>query len=441
MRVTPPLSSPPSQPPAPSPPAQPSPSASPPADARPAWSPPPGTAVGLLGGGQLARMLARAALDLGLRPVVFAQRGDDPAALACRDVVEGEVGDGAALRAFLASVSVVAFENEFVPCEALEQASEGLPLRFGPGLGVLGRLRDKLGQKEVLAALGVPSAPYLVHDPAEPFEAWADRARGAFGGLGCVLKWSCFGYDGKGTLALDAAGPLPAELGAFGAEAFARGARLFAEQRVPFRRELALCAAYSTAGEFAAYPLVITRQERGVCVEVRGPARALGVDPGLEAIAVDYARRLAEGLGLTGVFALEAFELASGELWINEIAPRVHNSGHYTLDAAETSQFENHWRALLGLPLGRTGGAAGFVMRNLLGPEGVRAAAAGLPLPPLAAGTHLHWYGKVELRPGRKLGHLNGVAPPDALDALAASLEGACGRWAEELRCLINAPP
>ena len=409
----------------------------------PPLSPPPGTAVGLLGGGQLARMLAQAALELGLRPVVLAQRPDDPAALVCRDVVEGDARDAAALRAFLSRVSLVAFENEFVPCEALERAAVGLPVRFGPGLGVLGRLRDKLGQKAALAELGVPSAPFIVYAEGEPFEPWVEGARRAFGGAGCVLKWSCFGYDGKGTLVLDAAGPLPAGVVAFCDEALARGAKLFAEERVAFRRELAVCAAHSTAGEFAAYPLVVTRQERGVCVEVRGPARALGLDAGLEARAADYARRLATGLGLTGVFAVELFALASGDLWVNEIAPRVHNSGHFTLDAAETSQFENHWRALLGLPLGSTESRApAFVMQNLLGPEGVHAAAAGLPLPPVEAGTHLHWYGKAELRPGRKLGHLNGVAAsPDAVDALAAALAAAYGRWCEEVRCLNNAPP
>jgi 5-(carboxyamino)imidazole ribonucleotide synthase len=406
------------------------------------FSPPPGTAVGLLGGGQLARMLALAALDLGLRPVVFAERDDDPAALVARDVVRGAVADGAALRSFLGRVSLVAFENEFVPCEALEAAAAGLPVRFGPGLGVLGRLRDKLGQKAALAELGVPSAPFVVHEPGEPFVPWADGARRAFGAAGCVVKWSCFGYDGKGTLALEPAGPLPPELAAFGDEARARGARLFAEARVPFRREVAVLAAHSTAGEFAAYPVVITRQERGICVEVRGPARALGLADGLEARAIDYARRLAAGLGLTGLFAVEAFELASGDLWVNEIAPRVHNSGHFSLDAADTSQFENHWRALLGLPLGSTHTAPAFVMRNLLGPEGVRAPAAGQPLPPIRADAHLHWYGKAELRPGRKLGHLNGVAAsPDAVDALARSLASACDAWAEELRCLNNAPP
>jgi 5-(carboxyamino)imidazole ribonucleotide synthase len=408
----------------------------------PPLSPPPGTAVGLLGGGQLARMLAQAALDLGLRPVVFAQRPDDPAAQVCRDVIEGDVGEGAALRSFLESVSLVAFENEFVPSETLERAAEGLPLRFGPGLGVLGRLRDKLGQKAALAELGVPSAPFVVYEPGDPLDAWVEHARGAFAGPGCVLKWSSYGYDGKGTLALDGTGPLPAGLRAFCDEAFARGARLFAEERVPFRREVALCAAHSIAGEFAAYPLVVTRQEHGICVEVRGPASALGLDPALEARAVDYARRLAAGLGLVGTFAIEAFELASGDLWVNEIAPRVHNSAHYTLDAAETSQFENHWRALLGLPLGSTQSAPGFAMRNLLGPEGVRAAARGLPLPPLGPNAHLHWYGKAELRPGRKLGHLNGVAASaTAIDALAAALEAACGRWEEELRCLTTAPP
>jgi 5-(carboxyamino)imidazole ribonucleotide synthase len=175
---------------------------------------------------------------------------------------------------------------------------------------------------------------------------------------------------------------------------------------VKFERELAIVACRSTTGEFSSYPLVVTEQRNGICFTVTGPAIAVGVNKAHESLARSYAQKLGEKLDLHGVFAIELFETASGEVFVNEIAPRVHNSGHCTQNSALTSQFENHWRAVLGMPLGSVDSASGFAMVNLLGPEKRNVVES---LPATDSRMHLHWYGKKESRPRRKLGHLNGV--------------------------------
>ena len=166
----------------------------------------------------------------------------------------------------------------------------------------------------------------------------------------------------------------------FCGHAIDRGLSLFAESLVPFKQELAIIGCRSITGEFMSYPLVLSEQRNGICWDVTGPATALGVDPSLAAQAAVFARAVAEAAQIVGCFALEFFETADGKLWVNEMAPRVHNSGHYTQDACATSQFENHWRAVLGLPLGAADARPAFVMGNLLGPE-------GLELPAAKAGT------------------------------------------------------
>jgi 5-(carboxyamino)imidazole ribonucleotide synthase len=374
--------------------------------------------VGIIGGGQLARMLAESAHRLGLHPIVLAASSDDPAARLAPDALYGSWQDPVVLRRFFLQAPLVAFENEFVPCEALEQASAGLGTRFLPELGTLFQLQDKIRQKEILYRLGIPTSPYEVLPRDARPDEWVRAMYARFEGA-VVFKWAQLGYDGKGTCITDHAD----EAARFCAEAAARGMRVFVERRVAFRRELAVVACHSTSGEFAAYPLVISQQANGICRLVSGPATALGVEGRLEPVAHGYARKLAEALPIHGTFAVELFETPEGELWVNELAPRVHNTGHYTQDAAATSQFENHWRAVLGLPLGDVATAPGFAMLNLLGP--------GEPprlLPPLSSRVHLHWYGKRESRPGRKLGHLNGRAGSAAeVKGLVRELE-ACER-------------
>jgi 5-(carboxyamino)imidazole ribonucleotide synthase len=395
--------------------------------------------VGILGGGQLARMLAESAHRLGLTPVPLAETADSPAALLCPRAVVGTLGDEAALKRFFSETDVVIFENEFIDTDLLQRAAlaAGGRARFSPSLATLNQLRDKLGQKELLRGLAIPSAPFHAY-PGGDLATWIGERAAAFGGR-CVLKWGRMGYDGKGVFFLrDPKADLPA------AEKFCRWATdrsltLFAEQAVEFRRELALVACRSTTSEFLAYPLVISEQRDGICLDVTGPATAFGVSPEIERRAQEHARRIAEAARLEGCFALEFFERPDGDLWVNEMAPRVHNSGHYTQEACTTSQFENHLRATLGLPLGKPTPRAAFVMGNLLGPAGVELDSASAPLPVPGPELQLHWYGKRDIRGGRKLGHLNGIAASrDALGPVVAAMRENRASWERSLRELAE---
>lgn len=383
--------------------------------------------VGILGGGQLARMLAQAAEKMGTETWVLTGAADDPASRLCPAVI-GSLEEARVLRRFFSEVQLVTFENEFVDTGLLARFATEFPkLRFEPKLVVLERLQDKLNQKELLGRLGIPTAPWVVKaDPAACADLPKTFPKGA------VLKWSRMGYDGKGLLFYDPAKPDPKALAAFFEAAAQREARVYAEQTIAFRRELAVVACRSAKGEFAAYPLVQSRQDRGICSLVTGPARLLGNTAEQESRAVGYAKRITEALDYVGVLALELFERPDGEILVNEIAPRVHNSGHFTQDACEASQFENHLRAILGLPLGSTSVKGTFAMLNILGPEGVSRPSQALPVAP--AGATLHWYEKRELRPRRKMGHFNGTATgADGLAKMVQSLEAAERKWTQEV--------
>lgn len=369
--------------------------------------------VGILGGGQLGCMLADAALALGLEPMIFAEASSPAASLFTHQIVTGAMSDESALRSFFKNVRVVAFENEFLDCDLLQRAAQGLELRFSPGLDAIRNLQDKLQQKNILAELKLPTADFEAILPGQSDEqvrSAVDQAFERFKGQ-VVFKWSRMGYDGKGVcLAQDTPSGRQAAFD-FCQQSLARGVAVYAERKIAFRRELAIIGCRSVTGQFAAYPLVTSQQERGICKLVLGPATALGAPPALEAQAREAARKLADAMSLEGSFALELFETPEGTLAINEIAPRVHNSGHYTQDACPASQFENHWRAVLGLPFGDTRASASFGMLNLLGPEGVELRLpqrrTELPFPAVPAPLKLHWYAKAEVRPWRKVGHLN----------------------------------
>jgi 5-(carboxyamino)imidazole ribonucleotide synthase len=363
---------------------------------------------------------------------VMADSLRSPAAKVAPGTVIGDLDNEQALRELISRAEKVVFENEFVRKDVLERVAGG-KRPFWPNLDVIGQLQDKAGQKEVLSRLQIPTAPYECVRTAENLDSWIGHMHETFP-AGAVFKWTQRGYDGKGVFVSSGK---PEELSAaadFCRQALERGIAVLAEQKVPFKRELALVAVQSKNREFAAYPLVISEQWEGICWRVWGPARAFGATEAQENQARDFAKKLAESLQLTGVFALELFELENGQLWVNEIAPRVHNSGHYTQDAAAASQFENHWRAVLGLPLGKTATSAGFAMQNLLGPEGVtmRAAAAPVLAPP--KGMHLHWYEKDEIQPRRKLGHVN-ARTDDAsrVPALLEQMEAYRKSWAAAL--------
>ncbi len=358
--------------------------------------------VGMVGGGQLSRMTHQASISLGLSLRVLADASHDSAALVAHGVTVGSHESLEDLTAFAAGCEVVTFDHEHVPGH-LVAALESAGFNVQPGSHALLHAQDKQVMRERLQALGVPVPPFAVVASSDDVQAFADEH-----GWPVVLKAATGGYDGKGVWVvktLDEAAPV-----------LAGGVRLLAEQFVPLRRELAAVVARSPYGQAAAWPVVETVQADGICVEVIVPAPGLAADSAMEAQGL--ALRLADELGVVGVLAVELFETADG-LLVNELAMRPHNSGHWTIEGARTSQFEQHLRAVLDYPLGATTMTAPWVvMANLLGGEGD---------PDLDRRLHLlfardpalkvHLYGK-EVRPGRKIGHVTALG--DELTEVAA---------------------
>ena len=351
--------------------------------------------VGVVGGGQLARMMAGPAIGLGITLRVLARDARGSAALVVRDVDVGAEDDLGALRRFAQGCDVLTFDHEHVPTghlRALE--ADGVVVRPGPD--ALEHAQDKLLMRRRLTALGIPCPGWTqVRSVAEV------AAFGAEVGWPLVLKRPRGGYDGKGVRLVDTAG---------GAADWLTGANpLLAEERVGFARELAVLVARSPHGQAAVWPVVETVQVDGVCREVVAPA-PVAEDHALA--AQEVALRIAEGLGVTGVLAVEMFDTADGVL-VNELAMRPHNSGHWTIEGSRTSQFEQHLRAVLDLPLGDTRMTAPHVaMSNVLGGD-LSSATSDVDdmysgyLHCLAhdPGVRIHMYGK-EVRPGRKVGHV-----------------------------------
>ena len=358
------------------------------------------TTVGILGGGQLARMLALSGAPLGLRFRVL-----DTVADACAGqfapLIVGDYRDTAALAAFSAQVDVATFDFENVPAESAQWLSERVPVFPNPR--ALAVAQDRLAEKTLFRELGIPVPPFA--DVAD--RAALDAAVAAIG-TPCILKTRRLGYDGKGQFRIKAPGDVDAAWDALGAQAATVG--LILEGFVKFERELSVVAVRGRDGTFRTWPLTENWHVDGVLSASLAPARA---DPALQARAVAHARALAEALDYVGVFALELF-CRDGELLANELAPRVHNSGHWTIEGSETSQFENHLRAVLGLPLGDTRMVGHACMLNWIG--AMPDAAAVLREP----GGHWHDYGK-EPRDGRKVGHatLRADAPAELAEALA----------------------
>lgn len=350
--------------------------------------------LAVIGGGQLARMMAQPAIALGLPLRLLAEAEGVSAAQVIPDQRVGDYRDLDTLLAVTEGCAAVTFDHEHVPTEhlhALERA--GVAVRPGPDALVYAQ--DKGLMRERLAELGVPCPRNAIVASVADVEAF---------GLPCVLKTTRGGYDGKGVWlvrsAEDAAEPF--------AVAAASGVRILAEELVDFRRELSAIVARSPSGQAAAYPVVQTTQREGICHEVIAPAPDLSDE--LAGQAQSIALRVAGELGVTGILAVELFETRDGRILVNELAMRPHNTGHWTQDGAETSQFENHLRAVMDLPLGSPAPRQRWtVMVNILGGEDPDAGRLydGFPHA-LARDPHLrvHLYGK-ELRPGRKVGHVN----------------------------------
>ncbi len=357
------------------------------------------TTVGILGGGQLARMMALSAAPLGLRFLVM-----DTVADACAGqfapLVVGDWRDGAALSEFASKVDVATFDFENVPAESAQWLAARVPVFPSPG--ALAVAQDRLAEKTLFCELGIPVPPFVAVGTREALEqAVADI------GTPCILKTRRLGYDGKGQFRLRSPDDIAAAWDALGAQAATVG--LILEGFVAFERELSVVAVRGRDGEFRAWSLTENWHVDGVLSASLAPAR---VEPSLQAAAFSHARRLAEALDYVGVFALELF-CREGELLANELAPRVHNSGHWSIEGAETSQFQNHLRAVLGLPLGDTRNLGHACMLNWVGemPE----AGAVLAEP----GGHWHDYGKSP-RAGRKVGHA--TLRSDSQDELADAL-------------------
>ncbi len=383
--------------------------------------------AGILGGGQLSLMLVNAAHRMGLKPIVFTEDSHSPVAQIYSRIVYGSTEDVLALERFFSQVDYVLFENEFLDCLKLKAAVGAKKVSFYPSLEVIRILQNKLQQKELLKSLGIPSPRFLTFSNLQ-------EVRKCFGGT-CVLKWARMGYDGKGVYVLkntEASLRLAEE---FCKAAKKRGSIVYAESFVPFKRELALIGVCSTVGEFISYPLVISEQKDGICSRVYGPALSFGVKQEVQKLAQAYAQKIAFTLQVQGAFAIEFFETPEGELLVNEIAPRVHNSGHYTQNACPTDQFENHWRAVLGLPLGSHQPTSFFAMLNILGPDFTPTQGKRSLLPFPGPSSHLHWYHKGEVRPRRKLGHLNGtVTQAEEMDTLLEELEGSHQQWINQVQ-------
>jgi 5-(carboxyamino)imidazole ribonucleotide synthase len=362
---------------------------------------PPIDRIGVIGGGQLAWMMAAAVQKLGLSLKIQTPEARDPAVAIAQAHLIAPIQDSQATARLAESCDVITFENEFVDLAALQVLADR-GVRFAPSLQALAPLLDKADQRQYLADRGLPVPGFRVLGEA----TWDGTVEtldhlNPFG-YPVVLKARRLGYDGQGTYIVQSAADLAELLQTRGLEPF------LLEAFVPFDRELAIMAARGMDGAIALYPVVETDQQDQVCRWVLAPAQ---IPEQTQAEIETIARRILEELDITGIIGIELFycdDRAQGTVLINEIAPRTHNSGHYSLDASETSQFEQQLRAISGRPLGNSQlRPPGALMVNLLGFESAtddyhdrRQHLANLP------NAHVHWYGKSESRPGRKLGHV-----------------------------------
>ncbi|HEV3380196.1 MAG TPA: 5-(carboxyamino)imidazole ribonucleotide synthase [Trebonia sp.] len=380
--------------------------------------------VGMVGGGQLARMTAQAAIGIGATFRVLAESPAESASLVTRDVAVGSHLSYDDVSSFAASCDVITFDHEHVPASVLTSLeSAGVLVR--PGSAALRYTQDKLAMREKLASLGAPVPRFASVASVPDVESFAG------GTYPVVLKAVSGGYDGKGVWVCSSAD----EASKVVAGAADRGVALMAEEFVAFRRELAALVARSPSGQGATYPVVQTVQEDGICREVIAPAP--GLHPVVAEEAQEMALAIASSLGVIGLLAVELFETRSGALLVNELAMRPHNSGHWSMDGSRTSQFEQHLRAVLDLPLGspsplNDGGYT--VMANILGGTDPDVYDRYIHVMAADPAIKVHFYGK-EVRLGRKIGHVNlAGGPGDPVDSLRDRARRAASylRWGTE---------
>ncbi|MBS4048920.1 MAG: 5-(carboxyamino)imidazole ribonucleotide synthase [Alphaproteobacteria bacterium] len=349
----------------------------------------PGSRIGILGGGQLGRMLANAASRLGYHCHIFAPEADPPAAEVAAKFTRAAYTDTAAMETFARDCDVVTYEFENIPFDPVAQIARIVPVR--PGTEALRISQDRLFEKQFCNDRGIATAPWRKVGSVADLEAAIDAL-----GLPLVLKTCRMGYDGKGQV------KVTKREDAASAFAALKSDHLVAEGFVSFNRELSVVLARGLDGRIASWGPVENIHRNHILWRTYAPAR---IDAALAAQAEQIAASLAAGLDYVGTLAVELFDCGD-RILVNEMAPRVHNSGHWTMDAAVTSQFEQHIRAICGLPLGSADRLCDAVMENLIGDE-IDAWPALLTEP----NAKLHLYGKAEARPGRKMGHLNRLYP------------------------------
>lgn len=351
---------------------------------------PPGGTIGIVGGGQLGRMLAMAAARLGLKSCIYNDAADAPAFQVTPNALVAPYDDLNMLSAFAEVCDAVTFEFENLPAHAIAHLAERVVVR--PGAHALAMTQDRLTEKTFVEKLGLKTAPFFEVSSAQ-------QAREAFARLNGkgILKTRRFGYDGKGQAKVTSAEETVKAFDSF------KGAPAILEGFVDFSYEASVVAAHGADGGFAAYDPPENEHENHILRRSTVPSR-LSVKQVEDAKSI--ARAIGDALDYVGVFAVELFVGANGELLVNEIAPRVHNSGHWTIEACQCSQFEQHIRAVAGWPLGDPSRHADAVMENIIGAEADA-------WQTLAGSGALHLYGKSESRPGRKMGHVTRLKPRD----------------------------
>jgi 5-(carboxyamino)imidazole ribonucleotide synthase len=349
----------------------------------------PGAVIGILGGGQLGRMLAVAAARLGYRTHVYEPGAAPPAADVVHRVTSAGYEDAAALTAFAGAVDVITYEFENVPTAALDLLESLKPIH--PNRRALAISQDRLSEKAFLNGIGLATAPYAAVATAKDFAAALAR-------IGCpsILKTTRLGYDGKGQARIKSAADSAAALAAM------QGAPAVLEGFIPFTHEVSVIAARAIDGSVACYDPGENVHRDGILHTTTVPAR---LTPGQRSDAILAAARILNALDYVGVLGVELFVTPEG-LIVNEIAPRVHNSGHWTQNGCAVDQFEQHIRAITGWPLGDGGRHSDVTMENLIGDDIAR-----IPRIARERNAALHLYGKADARPGRKMGHVNRIAP------------------------------
>lgn len=371
----------------------------------------PKLTLGILGGGQLAQMLVDNSPFSDLEICVLTENAECPAKYTNAKIFEGSLKNLESAREFFSKVQFVTFENEFINVDELSTLKAEFPrIYILPTIPNIQVTQNKLSQKFMFQKLGLPTSPFKAFDPQiDQLVPWLRTV--AFSHKhGFVLKWAMGGYDGKGNLVCKTLGDLE-KAADFCQKALDSGTTVYAEEFVSFDKELAQIYTRSMNGDFVSYPLVISEQEHNVCKLVYGPATEFDIPKEVEQQTTDIGKKIAEELKFVGTFAVEYF-YADGKILINEMAPRVHNSGHYTLDASPVNQFENHLYAVLGAKLKSPSTYPFFAMRNILGPESLNKTFESNISNKFqqTEDAKVYWYNKTKTSSYRKLGHINTIS-------------------------------